>query len=683
MWEEVPIKELMVKIAKICADHKSKAEGGEGVGPAHQEKCISAVRRAGKPRDTLVDDIVIEVQEPLKWLDKLDKEMIALNEAPDVEVDIMELTPVSQAGTLMDYMGPAKLMELQKVHIEWVMFHMFICCALPWALLNSEYFIAFVLALCPVYLLWGRHCLGLLSRYSDHPVACINIWNTEMYQILSVYSPYKYSAVAGDGGPNVRSAKIKLNAMYPWILNIYDPCHNLNLFMKDIGKLFKDMLSIVLGITNYFGKSNYGTHHLNEECKKQGVVSVSSCMNVIWKCLESKKLKFDTAAASQISYNTDSHDITADSVTHYGFMAQMAGFIHLLAAAANGLLTLEGQNTNCADVFYEWVCIAYQLEQVLANPSIGVSHYRASVIEVYNHRFNQMMMESSHFIFLLAYFLHPHELIDIVCAVYRHRGGLQLTFPPLVEGQHPNISQFLLLGRMLLSSVLEIFKGEQLQLQDSDTKPLKWWNQVSKDSNAWLIGRVAIKVFSITPSEICDERTALRLGWFNAARQSSITPEHLVDLAKLYDFYVNGFEEGKSTHCTRVHLPKILKTSTTTSTIHSAPSILGLLNSDNVDPKDVNIAAVEDQLFNHPDPYDLEETKRIDLALQEMVVCSTTRFDVANYIKLDDPELKALITKVDSWGPGALIDESVVANKCDKRMGKPGDWSVDSFLCGM
>ena len=133
-------------------------------------------------------------------------------------------------------------------------------------------------------------------------------------------------------------------------------------------------------------------------------------------------------------------------------------------------------------------------------------------------------------------------------------------------------------------------------------------------------------------------------------------------------------------HHARVHLPKILKTSTTTSTIHSAPGILDLLNSNHVDPKDVDIAAVKDQLFNHPDPYDLQETERIDLALQERVIRSTTRFDVADYIKLDDPELRALVTKVDSRGPGASIVESVVVNKCDERMGKPGDWSVDSFL---
>lgn len=61
------------------------------------------------------------------------------------------------------------------------------------------------------------------------------------FQLFVIYNSTKYSAIAGDGGPNVQSAKIKITAHFPWILNIYDPCHNLNLFLKDLGKLFKDV----------------------------------------------------------------------------------------------------------------------------------------------------------------------------------------------------------------------------------------------------------------------------------------------------------------------------------------------------------------------------------------------------------------------------------------------------------
>ena len=91
-------------------------------------------------------------------------------------------------------------------------------------------------------------------------------------------------------------------------------------------------------------------------------------------------------------------------------MAEMTGFIQLLSSGAKAILTLEGQNTTCADVFYAWVCIAYHLEQVLASPTLGLIPLRSKVIKIYNHRFNQMMSESSFNIFLLAYYLHPSTL---------------------------------------------------------------------------------------------------------------------------------------------------------------------------------------------------------------------------------------------------------------------------------
>jgi len=147
-------------------------------------------------------------------------------------------------------------------------------------------------------------------------------------------------------------------------------------------------------------------------------------MNSIKKCVAQQTLKFDTAAVryslsgnSQIISNKDNQTkkllpYIQDGALHYSFLGQMSAFIQLLSSGANAILTLEGQNTTCADVFYVWVCIAFHLEQVLASPSVGIMHQRGRVIEIYNHRFNQMMSESSHNIFLLAYFLHPCEFLD-------------------------------------------------------------------------------------------------------------------------------------------------------------------------------------------------------------------------------------------------------------------------------
>ena len=88
-------------------------------------------------------------------------------------------------------------------------------------------------------------------------------------------------------------------------------------------------------------------------------------------------------------------------------MGRLAAFVQVLAPGANAILTLEAQAITCADVFYAWVCIAWHLERLLGNPNFGLIHLRSQIQEIYNHRFDQMMSESSFNIFLLAYWLHP------------------------------------------------------------------------------------------------------------------------------------------------------------------------------------------------------------------------------------------------------------------------------------
>jgi hypothetical protein len=95
--------------------------------------------------------------------------------------------------------------------------------------------------------------------------------------------------------------------------------------------------------------------------------------------------------------------------------------------------------------------------------------------------------------------------------------------PILSDDQRLTTDQYPTLFRTLLQSALQIFQGEQHRLQDSgrevvpqliqeftnyayneepfrshlwsrETKPLKWWNQLSKDSNARLLA-VCLSLF--------------------------------------------------------------------------------------------------------------------------------------------------------------------------------------------
>ncbi|KAF8899584.1 hypothetical protein CPB84DRAFT_1747771 [Gymnopilus junonius] len=141
----------------------------------------------------------------------------------------------------------------------------------------------------------------------------------------------------------------------------------------------------------------------------------------------------------------------------------------------------------------------------------------------------------------------------------------------------------------------------------------------------------------------------------------------------------------KSDDQARVHVPATPTTTANNSTpaVQSAPTLFDLLNTENIEPSSVDIEAVEEQLFNHPDPYDLDETERVDDALRRdhTVVRSSDTFAITEFIKLEEPALKELILNVDSQGPGA--QSSVEKKGAEKEMtGTPGDWSIDSFFMG-
>ena len=107
---------------------------------------------------------------------------------------------------------------------------------------------------------------------------------------------------------------------------------------------------------------------------------------------------------------------------------------------------------------------------------------------------------------------------------------------------------------------------------------------------------------------------------------------------------------------------------------------MDLLNAENVDPQDS--ALMEEVWFNNLDPYDLAETECTDPALWETVIQrSSTRFDITSYVKLNDSKLKALIMEVDTAGPGVLaVRTPGTVSIQAKLVGKPGEWSVASFL---
>ncbi|KAJ7838802.1 hypothetical protein B0H14DRAFT_2588415 [Mycena olivaceomarginata] len=103
------------------------------------------------------------------------------------------------------------------------------------------------------------------------------------------------------------------------------------------------------------------------------------------------------------------------------------------------------------------------------------------------------------------------------------------------------------------------------------------------------------------PSELCDERTASLLGWINAARRSSMTPEHLMYCdSQLSQWNKFGLTEGNYTHSATANVK--VSAVGSPSTIPSTPSLLGLLNNDNVAPQEGDREALDRPYLISPTP---------------------------------------------------------------------------------
>ncbi|KAG6838601.1 hypothetical protein C0991_010323 [Blastosporella zonata] len=156
---------------------------------------------------------------------------------------------------------------------------------------------------------------------------------------------------------------------------------------------------------------------------------------------------------------------------------------------------------------------------------------------------------------------------------------------------------------------------------------------------------------------------------------------------ELYDFYTNGFEEGEYKHRAHVYVPEIQSTSatgTTTSQQFSAPSLSDLLNEDNISPLDVNVDRLEAEWFEAADPYDLNETDRADAANPDQVsiVRCSTRWKMAELVKLDSPSLTTLISRLGGNNTVSIIGAKgeVPKSASAVQTGEPDDWNIDNFV---
>lgn len=107
-----------------------------------------------------------------------------------------------------------------------------------------------------------------------------NIAELNTMQVIITIGATRFSGICSDDTGNTRLARKKVQKKYPWILNTPDPCHRMNLLVKDICVIsfFQPAIKTCRRVIKFFKKSTHANSHLRIARKTfkvtRGLVSI-------------------------------------------------------------------------------------------------------------------------------------------------------------------------------------------------------------------------------------------------------------------------------------------------------------------------------------------------------------------------------------------------------------------------
>ncbi|CAB4490238.1 unnamed protein product [Rhizophagus irregularis] len=420
----------------------------------------------------------------------------------------------------------------------------FIMCGIPFRVINNPFFINALKILNPNYIAPSRKTLS--GRLLDNEVAKVNNKIDEVLEFTNNLT-IGLDAIVSDNGANVASARRLICSKYKKILNIRCIAHCYNLISKDIilHTFAERMIQRANRIIQFFKKSHKAAAILKEKIKQHEISGgglktyVETRWTTVHECVSSiVRLK------NCLEDIRDNHSevITTPAILTIlhsrGFFSDMQHLSEVLFPIKNAILAVEAANSTLADAYVNLMKIAAVIQNLPADEYKG---FRNHCIKKFNHRFEEFNDPA----YQLAFFLHP-----------AYKGaGLKFGAFSLIANYAGELWQKMGKSKKSCEKLLaqmRIYK-EQIRIVNgkpnpyvapytigSDT-PLMWWNTCEVKPN--YLQRLAIKLFSITPSSAACERMFSSLGWLYGKCRTRLEIDKLEGLAKVYRFNLSTAAE--------------------------------------------------------------------------------------------------------------------------------------------
>ncbi|CAB4484043.1 unnamed protein product [Rhizophagus irregularis] len=293
------------------------------------------------------------------------------------------------------------------------------------------------------------------------------------------------------------------------------------------------------GWTNSSGQSIYDYCLITEEhaiqvleIKGGGLKShTKTRWSTMWDCVNSVA-RLELAFARVLSiHESEIKSRVKDILTDRSFFKNckiIATILHPLKVSVG---CLESRTSTLADCYIHLVSLAGAIYR-LPIQNIQFKYY---CIEKFNERWNEFTDDTN----LLAFFLHPQyrgkgmnqEKFNAICIkagqIWKDMGHDQASCKRIID----QIRKYKV-------------KRAPFNLSFSNSNnPLVWWETI-QDSDE--LQALALRLFAITPHSASCERSFSILGWFYGQRRTNLALERVEGMCKLHTYYITNAKQELS-----------------------------------------------------------------------------------------------------------------------------------------
>jgi hypothetical protein len=402
----------------------------------------------------------------------------------------------------------------------------------------------------------------------------------------------KFSAQCSDGAANVKLCRQMTAEKYPWIMNFSDPSHFLNLTAKQLAKVapINKALKLAARITNHFSHASSNNRKLEdvqqdkrfkitrglEAMGNTRFMTAYRCMRSVQRCMPALQfavqrgiLDLKAAVTAKI---TDPQTKTVENVkTNLNavlhpestecaqFISQLDFAVAVLQPLHFALTILEAQATTAADVFIQWMHIM-RIFQTRFGENATTRQWRdqypeacAEVLIHLNNQFRKGVYDENLDqvnIFRDAVYLHPtyhgSALLRSDQATSNKIAASLITL--WRDHKLASVPEGHTIGRETVNHFLhqlQLFHHHQAPYNQrfhrgpNAETPLDWWTRLRRlHPHTNELADLAIKIFSVKPSSLPEERWGSAMSWIMPGRRGSMRADTLIHLLRCRSYFL-------------------------------------------------------------------------------------------------------------------------------------------------